>query len=459
MKEMENSNVDLDGLLPITESDRPMGLASYVLVMWSSAIVIQVMAIGTFLLDSGLGLFQTILVGVLSAIFVSFFAAANGHAGIKYGIPFSMQARSSFGYNGAKLAYIIRIIPALAWYGIGTWIGAESIQQIVGYIFDGPNLVFLYFFLLTAVQILLSVNGITSIVWFDAIVAIIIFIMLGYFTFEIISKGDIDFTQYTGTSFKWGLVFWGGASAATANWATVMLNHSDIMRHVKPANVKTNFIGNFLGIIPPWLTMVLFGVLVFVGTGYEDPIPGLVQLAPTPLFGIVLLVFVILAQISSNLSTSVLPAALAFQDLLKISWKTGVIIAGVISCITFPWLLFTSDWFFWFQNLYSVFLGPILGILLADYWVIQKGKLNLTSIYEKESKAYMFIKGFSPIAVLTLLISGGLAYFVFFEVSWLFGTPCGFILYTVLKKSGIEKKIETKDSFEIVKEHSCNEEI
>lgn len=442
---MSQHEVDLDGLAPIPESARPMGPKSFVLVMWSTAIIIQVMAIGTFLLQDGLNLNQVLLVGALSAVLVALMAALNSFPGLKHGVPFVVQLRSSFGYHGARVAYFFRIVPAIAWYGIGTWIGAMSINAIMTTIFSLPDLNFVYFGLLTVVQILLTLKGITSIQWFDAIVAIIIFVMLAYFLVVIFVNGEMDFTPYQGTPGSWGLLFWGGVSAATANWATVMLNHSDLMRHVKPATGKTTFLSNFIGISPPWMVMVLFGMLIFVGTGDDDPIAGLVSLAPNPVFGVILLVFIVLAQISSNLTTSVLPAGLAFQDLFKVKWSTGVIIAGALSGITAPWVLFTSDWFFTFQNIYSVFLGPMLGVLLADYWFVQRRRTDVTALYDTAAGPYRYFHGFGPSAWISLVVGGAVALWQL-EIAWLIGMPVGLIVYVLLKRAGVDRRLSSRQS-------------
>lgn len=442
---MIQGKVDIDGLSPIPEESRPMGRVSYILVMWSTAIIIQLMAIGTFLLQDGLNLVQVITVGVVSALLVALFASLNAFPGVKNGIPFVMQLRTSFGYKGSKVAYVFRIVPAVAWYGIGTWIGALAINSIMVTLFDLPQLKPLYFVVLTVAQIVLAYKGIHSIKLFDAVVAVVIIVMLGYFFALIMINGEMDFVPYSSIPGSWGILFWGGISAATANWATVMLNHSDLMRQVRPATGKTNFLVNLAGISPPWIIMVFFGMLIFIGTGSDDPVAGLISLAPNPIFGVVLLIFIVLAQISSNLTTSVLPAALAFQDLFKMKWGTGVVVASALSVVTAPWVLFTSDWFFTFQNIYSVFLGPILGIMLANYWVIEKRQLNVTHIYEVETEAYKYLRGFSPAAFVALL-GAGIVAALLLPIAWLVGMPTGFVLYILLKKAGFERRFEIKGS-------------
>jgi nucleobase:cation symporter-1, NCS1 family len=442
---MSKKEVDLNGLDPISVSDRPMTLSTYVLSFWSTAIIIQVMAIGTFLLQGGLNIYQVIAVGVISGILVAAFCTVNSFAGLKYGIPFIIQLRSSFGYRGAKVAYILRIVPAICWYGIGTWLGALAINQVMMTLFNLPEMKFPYFFFLTIVHIFLSYRGIKDITWFNATVATVICVILIYFFYLILVNGQLEFAKYTSTPGSWGWLFFGGISAAAANWATVMLNNSDLSRQLRPAKGKTSFLANFIGIIPPWISMVFIGLMIFVATGNDDPIAGLMALAPNPTFGIILMIFIILAQITSNLTTSVLPAALAFQDLFKVKWKTGVILSASLSAVTMPWVLFTSDWFFTFQNIYSSFLGPILGILLADYWIIRKGKLNLDDLYNQESGAYRYFKGFSITAMLSMIL-GAIISFSLLEVAWLVGLPSTFVIYILLKKVNLDAKFTTANS-------------
>lgn len=286
---MSQHGLDLDGLNPISESERPMGPISYMLVMWSSVIIVQIMVIGTFLLQDGLNLYQTMTVGLVSGVIISLFATLNGTPGLKYGIPFAVQVRSSFGYRGAVFPHVIRAIPAIAWYGIGSWIGALAIDSIMRTSFQAPRLVFVYFIIFIALQTVLAYKGITSIKWFDASVSFIIIIMLIYFIYHVLAQGNLDFATYTSAPGSWGLLFWGGVAAAIANLATVIVNSSDIIRHIKPATSGANSFANFAGIIPPWMFMFVIGAFVFMGTGVDQPIDGLIALSPSPVFGIILL--------------------------------------------------------------------------------------------------------------------------------------------------------------------------
>lgn len=445
----QGQKVDQDGLNAIPINQRQMSPMSYAMVFWSSTIIVQIMVIGLFLMPpSGtLNFQQTLMVGVVSGLICATFIMLNGDAGMRYGIPFIIQGRSGFGTNGTRIVGVIRSIPAICWNGIGTWIGAQSMNVVTHQIFGIGN-IWVYFFLLLVLQTVLAYNGVGSIKWFDSIMSIVIFIMLGYFFYIVFASGKVDFTQAMAVKGSWSLPFIAGIMAATANYTTVILNSSDIVRHIKPWKedqmMKSNAFANYFGILPPWLFMFVSGIVIVLATGATDPIQGLVELSPSPGFGVLLLCFIILAQITSNLSLNILPPALAFQDVFKINWKKGVIAVACLSVAVCPWLLFTSEYFFKFQNLYSCFLGPALGVMISDYYFIRKRKLNLKLLYENEKSVYTYKNGFSVVGM-TCLCVGAVVSWIFFSYSWLVGFPFTVLLYYVLKKAGLEKQYELKE--------------
>lgn len=114
-----------------------------------------------------------------------------------------------------------------------------------------------------------------------------------------------------------------------------------------------------------------------------------------------------------------------------------------------PWILQSSNYFFKVQNAYSCLLGPTVGILVADYYFFRKKKLNVDDIYE--GTKYTYSKGFSPVAVITLIV-GAVASACFFDYSWLVGFPVSLALYTVLKKCWkIEEKSEAAQGLVIAR--------
>jgi len=441
---------DLNGLNPIPFNQRSVSPLSYSMIFWSSTIIVQIMVIGLYLLPPAgrLNPMQVIAVGLISGTMVSIFMALQGDAGMRYGIPFIIQGRSGFGIKGTRIVAIIRSVPAIAWNGIGSWIGAMAITTVTTQVFGFGN-VWFSFFLLLILQTLLSYTGLASIKWFNSTMSIVIFAMLLYFFYVVFSTGKVNFAQFADFKGSWSLPFIAGIMGAAANYTTVMLNASDMIRHIKIGDnkeslLKRSLLANVFGVLPPWMFMVLSGMFIGLASGAKDPIEGLVQLAPSAGFGIILLLFIVLAQVTSNLTLNILPVALVFQDVLKLSWKKGVVAVAGLSVLTMPWMLFTSDYFFKFQNVYSCFLGPALGVMIADYYFIRKKKLNLEMLYDDKG-VYNYAGGYSPAGMVSLVV-GAIVSFIFLDYSWLVGFPFTMILYTVIKRMGMEKKYEIQES-------------
>ena len=433
---------DRDGLAPVAEALRPMTQTRYAMVFWSSGIIVQIMVIGLYLLHpiGGLNFTQVIAAGLVASVLVALLMTLQGHAGLRYGIPFIVQGRSAFGTQGTRFVAVLRCIPAIAWNGIGTWIGALALDQVTTSLF-GAGSVWGYFFLLLILQSLLAYRGIGTISRFNGAMSLIIFLMLAYFFYVVLSRGSIDFSAASEVPGSWGLVWIAGMMSAFANWTTVILNASDLTRQINTRGrspMSVSAIANFLGVLPPWMFMILSGMLIGLATGNDDPIAGLVELAPNPVFGIVLLVFIILAQITSNMTLNILPPALAFQDLFKVSWRGGIVLVALLSVVTAPWYLFTSDYFFTFQNVYSSFLGPAAAIMLVDYFVIRRTRLDLDRLYDDHS--YRYLGGFRPAAMLAL-VAGALVSFAFLDYSWLVGFPFTAIVFLLLDKAGVDERI------------------
>ena len=449
-----NEKVDLEGLKPVPFMHRTVTPFSYATVMWSSTIIVQIMVIGLYQMApiGKLNFLQVMIAGVVSAVIVSIMMALNGEAGMKYGIPFVMQVRAAYGIRGSKVVGFIRSIPAICWNGIAAWIAAEALEVVTNELFGFAN-VWVYFILVLVLQAVLSWNGVVSIKYFDAIVSYIMIGMLLYFFVTAFATGKVDFTKGMQVAGSWGLPWVAAVMGAIANYTTVLLNIGDLSRHIKPKGGddrsvrRASIHAQFLGVIPPWMIMFISGIVISLATGARDPIDGLMMLAPNKFFGILVMLFLACAQISSNLTEDIVPPAMAFQECFKTTWRQGVIIVTVLSVITFPWVLFDSEYFFVFQNIYSSFLGPILGVLVADYFVFRRRTLNVEALYD--GKAYNYAKGFVPLAVITTIV-GAVVSFNFLNYSWLVGFPFSFVFYICLKKfTKVERKYEAEQGIKI----------
>jgi NCS1 family nucleobase:cation symporter-1 len=428
-----------DGLMPMPEGQRVFGPISYVLMWWASLIVIQIFVLGANMMPpaGGLNISQAAVVMVAAAVLVVGFFCINGTPGLKYGIPFAVQCRSAFGLRGAKVPAVLRILPAIAWYGVGSWIGALSINAVTTAIFGLPNFTVLYFVLFTVIQTVIAWYGIQSIKVFDASMSVVIFLIMAYFLFVIVRQENVALKEAWFSAGTWGWPFWTALTAAVGILATVMLNISDLTRHLTPATQKNNFLGHLFGVVPPWTFIFVMGVITATVAGQGDPVAALMEVAPSVGIGIALLVFIVLAQVTTNLTINILPPTMVFQDLLNVTWKQGTILTGVLSVATFPWVLLNSQWFFTFINFYAAFLGPILGIMLSDYWVVRKGHLSVDELYDQDGSAYWFWRGFSPAAYATLIVATAISLF-FINISWFVGMPLAFVLHLALVRLGLD---------------------
>ena len=428
-----------EGLSPIPGDDREMSLATYIAVWWSSLIVVQAFAVAFFAVypQGQLNLFQATVACLIGAAFVTVFFILNGFPGYEEGIPFAVQTRSAFGARGAIIPNLVRIIPAIAWFGVGNWIGAQAILTITETLWGFGN-VWVYFFLFLLLNLALAWGGITSIEWFDSIAAGVIILLLAYTVYIVLSTRGIPQEVITHGG-SWGMQFVTVIAAAVGVIITGALNASDLSRHLEQSDgARNHVVGASVGILPPLLFMLLVGITFGISTGNPNPIAAIMTVAPTPLIGTMMLVFILGAQISTNLTLNILPPTHVFQDALGVSWKQGILITGVLSVITFPWVLFSSQWFFTFINFYSAFLGPALGILIADYWIVQGRFNDVSALYDKSSDSrFWYVSGVSPSAVLALLIGAGASMPVL-SLSWMIGFPVGLVAYVIFRRIGLD---------------------
>ncbi|WP_158599079.1 NCS1 family transporter [Planococcus salinus] len=406
---------------PIPNDERVFGLPSYIAMWVSSMVVIQIFIVGqSFLPPSGaLNIMQAIWVTIISAFILWVMFVLNSAPGIKYGIPFIVQARASFGYKGARIASLIRVIPAVFWYGIGSWIGASAMVFITETIWGWGN-IWLFFILFQIAQTAIAYFGIKSIKWFDSILSVVVLGFLIYILYQIIQLGGLRLTENWTSAGSWGMPFFVAITASVGVLITASINNGDLGRYLenKP---KNNYIGHFFGIVPMFILMLLIGILSAAATGIWDPIQALVSVIPSPLVAVAMMIFIVVAQFTTNLTINIKPPALVLVEMFNMKWGMAVIVVGFLSIATFPWLLLTSSAFNQFIAFYSAFLGPLLGILLADYYLIRKQKINVEDYYNQQV-------GYNWLGIGVLLISG-IVGIIFLPISWMVSLPLSVVLY------------------------------
>jgi len=438
--------IKLEELYPIPDDKRSMKLWSYIPVWWAAMIVIMIFAVGYFAIHpyGPLNVTQALVALVLSALFCGGLFALNAYPGYRKGIPYAVQARASFGVKGAKIATIIRSLPGIAWLGIATWAGGLALNLITQKLWGFGN-VWVFYIIFLVINIALALGGIKTMKGFNTVGGFLLIAIMTFTLIQVLMKGD-DIRSYEAFAFKgtWGYGFWTVFAAGVACIITGALNVSDMSRHLVKSERKgaNNWIGHIAGIGPGYAYMLLLGIFYGMASGTPDPVAAILEVSPATAVGIVMLIFVLGAQISSNLTLNLLPPVHALQDMSKkITWKWGVIICSIVSVGSCPWILFTSDNYYKFMGFYSCFLGPVIGITIADFWFVGRRKVDVDALYNVEKGSpYWYNKGFSFAAIIALIVGTGLS-FLNLELSWMIGLPVGFIVYLILARFvGMERR-------------------
>jgi len=356
----------------------------------------------------------------------------NAHAGTKYGIPFPVLLRSSFGTLGANIPALMRALVACGWFGIQTWIGGSAIYLLLAAmgVFNpeaatvlpvlGISLgQFACFMLFWAINIWVIVKGIETIKYLETYAApFLIIIGIGLLAWAVTKVGSLGeilsadaMAAVAGgatADFDFWRLFWPNLTAMVGFWATLSLNIPDFTRFAR--RQKDQMLGQVIG-LPT--TMALFSfigiavtsatVLIF-GQAIWDPVILLAQFDSAIVVVLALLALTI-ATLSTNIAANVVSPANDFSNLWprRISFRTGGIITGIIGIGIFPWRLYTDlgHYIFTWMIGYSALLGAIAGVMLADYYLVRRRRLDADELYRVDGR-YAFGRGFNWRALVAL---------------------------------------------------------
>lgn len=419
-----------EDLAPVELSRRKWGLWSMAALWISMAACIPTYMIASSMIDGGMNWWQAILTVFAGNVIVVIPMVLNAHAGTKYGIPFPVLCRASFGVIGANIPALMRAVVACGWFGIQTWIGGAAIFRILAVFFpslaDPTNstllgitgwqfVCFMFFWGINMFVVVRGIDSIRVILQFKAPLLIGLgLLLLGWAYREAGGFGPIlsQPSQFEEGGKKAG-EFWQyfppALTAMIGFWATLSLNIPDFSRYAK--SQRDQALGQILG-LP--LTMALYAFIgiavtsattIIYGTTLWDPVDVLTRFT-NPVLLVVAMFALCLATLATNLAANVVSPANDFANLAPryISFRTGGIITGVIGIVIMPWKLIadpTGYIFVWLVG-YSALLGPIGGVLICDYFVIRRRVLELNDLYRGNGQ-YHYHGGFSLGAIVALL--------------------------------------------------------
>ncbi|MCA1730340.1 MAG: NCS1 family nucleobase:cation symporter-1 [Actinobacteria bacterium] len=384
------------------------------------AIVITTYTLASGLMVAGMNWWQALLTISLGNLIVLIPMVLNAHAGTKYGVPFPVFVRSSFGVRGANVAAIARALVACGWFGIQTWLGGLALDALLTVLWGGwatvPGHQFITFFAFWVLQVAIIMSGMEGIKYFESFSAPLLIVgSLALLVWGFSEGGGISnvFTssaelQQGNTPF-WTL-FWPSLAANVGYWVTLSLNIPDFTRYAK--SQRSQAIGqavglpltmtafSFIGISVTAATVVIFGEAIW------DPVALITQIS-TPVVLVIAMVVIVIAQISTNMAANVVSPSNDFSNLAPkyISFKTGGIITALVGVVSFPWVLLENAGAYIFTWLvgYGSLLGAIGAVMIVDYWIVRKRRLDLVDLYKLDGR-YAYSGGYNWKAIIAVLI-------------------------------------------------------
>jgi nucleobase:cation symporter-1, NCS1 family len=444
-------------LAPTPPERRTWTTYNYVALWFSMSMEITTYQLASSLIAAGMDWKQAVGTVLAGNLIVLIPMLLNAHAGAKYGIPFPVFIRAPFGVRGANLPALLRAFVACGWFGIQSWIGGTAIHSMLVIIWPGIAQVgwslaacFLGFWLLNMAVVW---RGVESIRFLQAFGAPFMFVMAAALLIWVrIKAGSFGSMLATPSRFhtvrEFLPVFIPSLTGMVGYWSTLALNIPDFTRYSKSQGAQVVGQGfglpvamtlyTFVGIAVTSASVVLFGKPIW------NPIE-LLGMFHQPVVAFVALIAILVATMNVNIGANVVSPSNDFSNVYPrlISYRTGGMITGVLGLAMRPWKLLASPdaYIYGWLGGYAGLLGPVAGIMVADYFLIRRTRLDVNSLYHSEG-IYHYTKGINPRAI-AALAAGVVAALIglwvpgrkwLYDESWFVGFFLAGTVYVVLMR-------------------------
>ena len=447
----QSSSVSLtidNSLLPKDNKDRTMNCFTYAFMWIGDGMNLGNMTLGASLVVAGvatMNILQTFVATFIAILIISTIFVFNDRLGYRTGIPYVVQLRMSFGIKGAIISSLLRGIPAIVWYGFQSWIGATALNEIIKILSNGEfNQVFVCFLILQFFQIILSLYGFHAIKWVETLISVVILCALIYVFIIVLNNHQaIIIDKWVKPEGTWGLPFYGFIMMFLGNYAAIFLSAADYSRELKSgfSNRKRGLL-YFLPIFIAYGFIITIGVMLASVTGNSNPVKAFAIVVDNTYITLVVSTFIVLGTIAVNIVANIIPPAYVITLLTKANYKLAVTITGLLAIASFPWILVqdtSAQGLGLFILIYSAFLGPIVAILLVEYYLLRHQQININTLYDNKGQ----FAGYNPAAILAMLI-GSAAAFYEVSLSWVVGFFVGGISYILLTKYAFKQSLFKK---------------
>ncbi|MCI0352078.1 MAG: NCS1 family nucleobase:cation symporter-1 [Acidobacteriales bacterium] len=466
---IESSPLYNPDLAPVPPERRTWGTYNYAALWVSMSVNILTYMLAASLIQGGMNWKQAVATVLVGNTIVLLPMLLNSHPGTRYGIPFPVLARASFGVLGANVPAVLRALVACGWFGIQTWIGGEAINTLVGTLWSPwkqfPAGVAICFLLFWVINLAVILKGIEYIRFLQGISAPVLLgvglLLLGWAYKTAGGFGPMLAAPSKFSSTADFLKFLIPALNGTVGfWATLSLNIPDFTRFAR--SQRSQALGQALA-LPATMTFYSFigvavtsATVIIYGTAIWDPVQ-LLSRFNSPVAVVISLIAIILATLNVNIGANVVSPANDFSNLWprRISFKIG----GVITCFAgiamMPWKLLADHKTFIFGWLggYAAFLGPVAGIMICDYFVVRRRILVVDELYLRGG-AYEYSRGFNWRAVIALGVGAGTALIglevsplrFLYDYSWFVGFAVAFVSYYLLMVASRSQSLRATSS-------------
>lgn len=441
-EELRSSPLYNEDLAPVPVAKRTWSTWDYAALWVSMAHCIPTYTMAAGLIGAGMSWWQALGTILLGNLIVLAPILLNSHPGTKYGIPFPVFARAAYGTAGSNLPALMRALIACGWFGINAWIGGLALQAFITSIWPGwhdlfgwfggfpfnhwpekdwfPGTLWISFGLFWGLNILIVYKGMELVRRLERFAAPFVLVMTAILVVWAINKAGglgpiMESSGKLNDAGSFFAVFIPSLTATIGFWSTLSLNMPDFTRFgrsqreqavgqvVALPSTMTVFAG--MGIVITSATVLIYGKAI------ESPI-ALGSMFENRLIVGVVMFTVVIATLAVNIAANVVSPANDFANAFpkKIDFKRGGLITGLLGIAMFPWEL-TRDanaYIFGWLVGYSGSLGSVAGVLIVDYWILRKTKLDLHSLYVGDG-AYRYAGGWNMAAVWATVVGAGVA--------------------------------------------------
>jgi nucleobase:cation symporter-1, NCS1 family len=410
-------------LAPTTLAQRTWS-TYHIAALWiGMSVVISTYLLAAGLIEQGMTWWQALCTILLGNVIVLVPMVLNAHAGTKYGVPFPVLCRASFGTRGAHVPALLRGMVACGWFGIQTWVGGSALDLLGQAIWPGwqnvPGHVWIAFFVFWGIQVIIILRGMQGIKWLEAWGApllllggalLLLWALRAAGGWSGISSGAEKLRGHREHAFSH--IFWPGLTANVGYWATLSLNIPDFSRFAR--SQREQMWGQALGLPTTMFAFSCIGALVTSATVvvYGEPVwdpVALVSRFGSPLIVVFAALVIFVAQITTNMAANVVAPAAGFSNLdpRRISFLAGSLVTAVLGIVMMPWRIMHSagDYIFTWLIGYSSLMGALAGILICDYWVLRRRRLVLRDLYLPEGRYSYGGSGVNRRALLALVLA------------------------------------------------------